>query len=116
VLASIPSRPPQSTDGSAVTGIDGGVSPFGMPFATGTSVEVAQGPHAVNYHSVPGYTFTGASTVAASLDIATTSAGVAVRPVASGRVLAAWPTCNVVVVDHGGGVWVEYVHLQVAVA
>jgi murein DD-endopeptidase MepM/ murein hydrolase activator NlpD len=115
VLASVPSHSPDATSAEAVTGIDGGVSPFGLPFVTGTSIEIAQGPHAVNYRSVPGYTFTGASSVAASLDLATRSAGVAVVPVAAGRVLAAWPECNVVVVDHGGGTWVEYVHLQLAV-
>jgi murein DD-endopeptidase MepM/ murein hydrolase activator NlpD len=114
-LASVPSRSPDATAAEAVTGIGGGVSPFGLPFATGTSIEIAQGPHAVNYRSVPGYSFTGASSVAASLDLATRSAGVAVVPVAAGRVLAAWPECNVVVVDHGGGVWVEYVHLQLTV-
>ncbi|MGA3058098.1 MAG: peptidoglycan DD-metalloendopeptidase family protein, partial [Candidatus Limnocylindrales bacterium] len=114
-LASVPSRSPDATAAEAVTGIDGGVSPFGLPFATGTSIEIAQGPHAVNYRSVPGYTFTGASTVPASLDLATRSAGVAVVPVAAGRVMVAWPECNVLVVDHGGGVWVEYVHLQLAV-
>jgi murein DD-endopeptidase MepM/ murein hydrolase activator NlpD len=105
------------------TGADagvGGVSTYGLPFATGTSMNIAQGPHADNYKSVPGYKFTGAGdvpavAVAASLDLGAPQ-NTAVRPVASGRVIASWPDCNVVIVDHGGGVWAEYVHIQVAVA
>jgi hypothetical protein len=94
----------------------GGVSTYGLPFATGTSIQISQGPHADNYRSVTGgYAFTGAADVPASLDLGAPQ-GAAVKPVASGRVLSAWSDCNVVVVDHGNGVWAEYVHLQVAVS
>lgn len=112
-LASVPSK----SDTAAATDIAGGVggvSTYALPFATGTSISISQGPHADNYRSVPGYSFSGASTVAASLDLGTQT-GVAVLPVTGGRVISAWPACNVVIVDHGSGVWAEYVHLQVAV-
>jgi hypothetical protein len=125
VLAAGPSRSPYPVVGVATTadsadpaiaGGVGGVSTFGLPFATGTSMSISQGPHADNYRSViGGYTFTGAADVPASLDLGTQQ-GVAVKPVSSGRVLSAWPVCNVVVVDQGGGIWAEYVHVQVAVA
>jgi hypothetical protein len=50
----------------------------------------------------------------ASLDLIA-DAGSPVVPLAAGTVLAAWPECQTVLVDHGGGVWVEYVHLAVSV-
>jgi hypothetical protein len=92
----------------------GGVSTYGLPFATGTSINISQGPHAENFSSVPGYQFTGSGDVKASIDLGT-QVGVAIVPVASGRVLSAWPQCNVVIVDHGGGVWAEYIHLNLTV-
>jgi hypothetical protein len=94
--------------------IGGGVSPYALPFATGTSMDIAQGPHAFNYRSVPGYTFSHQDDVLASIDFGV-NANTPAYPVASGRVLNAWPQCHVVVVDHGGGVWAEYVHLNVSV-
>ena len=106
----------ESTADTAIAGGAGGVSTFGLPFATGTSISISQGPHADNYRSViGGYSFTGAANVPASLDLGTQQ-GVAVKPVTSGRVLSAWPVCNVVVVDQGGGIWAEYIHVQVTVA
>jgi len=51
----------------------------------------------------------------ASLDLIA-DAGTPVIPLAAGTVLAAWPECQTVLVDHGRGVWVEYVHLAVSVA
>ena len=120
VLASASSPTTNPMSGSSIAGNStdagvGGVSTYGLPFTAGTSIEIAQGPHADNYRSViGGYSFTGAANVLASLDLAAPQ-GAAVRPVASGRVLSAWPVCNVVVVDHGGGVWAEYVHVQVSV-
>jgi hypothetical protein len=108
------SADPTATDAiaadAAVGGV-GGVSTFGLPFAAGKSINISQGPHADNFASVPGYTFTGSSSVNASLDLGT-QVGVAIEAVASGRVLSAWPQCHVVVVDHGNGVWAEYIHLS----
>ena len=53
----------------------------------------------------------------ASLDIIAIdpAAGTAVLPLAAGTVLAASPACQTVLVDHGNGTWVEYVHLKVSV-
>jgi hypothetical protein len=53
----------------------------------------------------------------ASLDIVAIdpAAGTPVLPLAAGTVLAASPACQTVLVDHGNGTWVEYVHLQVSV-
>ena len=115
-LASTPSQSVDQSRNDSIAGGVGGVSTYGLPFATGTSIQISQGPHADNYRSVTGgYSFTGAGDVAASLDLGALQ-GTAVKPVASGVVLSAWPACNVVVVDHGGGVWAEYVHVQVAVS
>jgi murein DD-endopeptidase MepM/ murein hydrolase activator NlpD len=114
-LAAVPSDSAAATDANVAAG---GVSTLALPFATGTSISISQGPHADNYGSVQGsvvYRFTGQATVPASIDLAANQ-GVAVKPVSAGRVLAAWPVCNVVVVDQGGGVWAEYVHVQVAVS
>jgi hypothetical protein len=112
---------------SAIPAGGGGVSPYALPFQTGTQIAIGPGDgtgpgglHDDNFHSVPGYTLNGAGTNPgdvrdASLDLLTTSAGVPVVPIAPGRVLSAWPECNMVLVDHGSGVWVTYLHLQVAV-
>jgi hypothetical protein len=116
-LAAVPSHSAAPTDPNLAGGA-GGVSTFALPFATGTSIAISGGPHADNYGSVQGsvvYRFTGQATVPASLDLAANQ-GVAVKPVSAGRVLAAWPVCNVVVVDQGGGVWAEYIHVQVSVS
>jgi murein DD-endopeptidase MepM/ murein hydrolase activator NlpD len=110
---------PATADVIADAGGVGGVSAFGLPFATGTRISIVQGPHAANFGSVPGRTSTiwlaGQGTVPASLDLKAPE-GAAVLPVASGRVLSAWPQCHVVVIDHGGGVWAEYVHVRVSVS
>jgi murein DD-endopeptidase MepM/ murein hydrolase activator NlpD len=116
VLASVPpSSGDLSTADVAAAGAAGvgGVSTFGLPFAEGTQISISQGPHADNFASVPGYTFSGGD-VNSSLDFGA-QVGVAVMPVSSGRVLAAWPQCRVVIVDQGGGVWAEYIHLNLAV-
>jgi murein DD-endopeptidase MepM/ murein hydrolase activator NlpD len=116
VVASGSSGSVAPTADVVTTGADagvGGVSTFGLPFATGTQISISQGPHADNFASVPGYQFSGGD-VNSSLDFGT-QVGVAVTPVSSGRVLAAWPQCRVVIVDQGGGVWAEYIHLNLAV-
>jgi len=117
-MASVSSQTADPAASGSLVGGVGGVSTFGLPFATGTYMEVSQGPHNDNFASVPGQTSTiwlsGQASVPASLDLAAPQ-GTAVLPVASGRVLSAWPQCHVVVVDHGGGVWAEYLHVQVAV-
>jgi len=103
------------TTGNAMVAGVGGVSTYGLPFAAGTSVSISKGPHSDNFGSVTGgYSFNGSGDVPASLDLAAPQ-GTAVKPVASGRVLSAWPDCNVVIVDHGDGVWAEYLHIQVTV-
>jgi murein DD-endopeptidase MepM/ murein hydrolase activator NlpD len=123
-LASAPSMASDPTAADAIAGDVGGVggvSTYGLPFVIGTSISISKGPHADNYVSVPGgYTFNGAGNipakaVMASIDLAAPF-NTAVHPVASGRVLQAWPECHVVIVDHGNGVWTEYVHLQVSIA
>jgi Peptidase family M23 len=87
---------------------------FGLPFAAGLSVEVGKnGLHADNMRSVDGgVTFTGQSSVPASIDLWVPS-GTVVYPVAAGIVRSAMARCNVVVIDHAGGVWSEYLHLEV---
>lgn len=91
---------------------------FGLPFATGTLASLGSyGLHDNNFHSMPGgYALAGAGSVTdASLDLLA-PVGTPVIPLADGTVLAAWPECDVVLVDHGGGTWVEYLHLSVDVA
>ncbi len=94
---------------------------WGLPFKTGTPVTLgALGLHDDNFGSMPGvgftYHFSGAGTIQdASLDLLPVGASVPVIPLAPGKVLATWPTCHLVVVDHGNGVWVEYLHIVVAV-
>ena len=114
------SAAPATADVIADAGGAGGVSAFGLPFATGTRISITKGPHSDNYGSVQGpdnvvYWLSGQGSVLASIDLGT-RVGEAVHPVSSGRVLAAWPECNVIVVDHGDGVWAEYVHVVVAVS
>lgn len=94
----------------------------GFPFATGTKVTTgALGVHGDNFacldsrssgdHCAPGYySLAGSEVGDASLDLLAFE-GTAVIPLAPGTVLAASPYCQTVLVDHGSGVWVEYVHL-----
>ena len=92
---------------------------WGLPYAAGTSVSIGpKGLHGENFGSLPGgYTLTGSSSVSeASLDLVVTAPGTPVYPLSSGTVLEAWSGCNVVLVDHGGGTWVEYMHLELTVS
>lgn len=112
--------------GSSDSAEGGGVYQWGLPFRTGTQVKIGEfGLHDDNFGSLlGGYKLNGAGQNAAqggvpdaSLDILTQAGpGTPVIPLASGRVLKAWPACHVVLVDHGDGMWVEYLHLNVAVS
>jgi hypothetical protein len=99
-MASVVTRSADPTSANDIQAGVGGVSAYGLPFAAGTSIEIAQGPHADNFNSVPGYQFSHAGDVPSAIDLAAAQ-GTAVRPVSAGRVLSAWPVCNVVVVDQG---------------
>ena len=110
-------------------------SGFAFPYAAGTVATPGDlRLHDDNFHSLyspasgstkqgPTYNLVGAGDTTttsppgvpdASLDLIA-DAGSPVVPLAAGTVLAAWPECETVLVDHGGGVWVEYVHLAVSV-
>jgi murein DD-endopeptidase MepM/ murein hydrolase activator NlpD len=105
-----------ANDALAMDAEVGGVSPYALPFSTGTSVHIYGGPHADNFRSAPGgYTFSGQADVPASIDMGV-AAGTPAHPIASGRVIVAWSECHLVVVDQGGGVWAAYLHLDVSVS
>lgn len=94
---------------------------WGFPFKTGTVVTLGSfGLHDDNYGSIASsngtFFFDGAGTVMdASLDLLPQGSSVPVIPLASGTVFATWPMCHLAVVDHGGGVLVEYLHINVSV-
>ena len=111
---------PTGAVASASLGLTGGTpaGTFSLPFPAGTIAQIGPfGLHDSNFRSMPGgFTLAGAGTVGdASIDLLA-PAGTPVLPVAAGTVLAVWPTCQVVLVDHSDGTWVEYVHLSVEVA
>jgi hypothetical protein len=79
--------------------------------------------HDDNFRSLPGgFALAGAGSDTATGGVPDASvdllapAGTAVIPLAPGTVIAAWPECDVLLIDHGGGTWVEYLHLSVAVS
>lgn len=117
-----PSAEPNAQAAAPSTGWSGSpaapsIPAFDLPFAAGSLVSLGDfGLHDSNFRSVPGgYTLAGAGSVTdASLDILA-PAGTPVHPLAKGTVLSAWPDCNVVLVDHGGGTWVAYLHIRVEV-
>jgi murein DD-endopeptidase MepM/ murein hydrolase activator NlpD len=97
----------------------------GFPYAAGTQVTTgSKGLHDDNFvcldNQVTGekcttgaYTLAGAGSSGvgtASLDLLAPK-GTPVIPLAPGTVLAASPLCQTILVDHGSGVWVEYVHI-----
>jgi hypothetical protein len=93
---------------------------LGLPFPEGASVSVGpKGVHADNFGSTTGgptgvikFPGDGYKTTPASLDLVATAGG-EVRPVAAGVVISAWTDCDLAVVDHGGGLWSVYVHVDV---
>ena len=91
---------------------------YALPFATGTSVKwgsaTTTGLHPADYPAWPdGTTITQNNTGALDLLAA---AGTAVKPLADGVVKYAWPACEVVLVDHHDGQWVQYLHIDVQVS
>jgi hypothetical protein len=119
------SSTPITGPGAALPGVAGAgaaVSGWSLPFAKGTLVKIgSKGLHADNFGSVPnpaGGTFklNGSSEVEGSLDLVVQSTDTDVYPIGPGKVLEAWSECNVVLVDQGGGTWVEYMHLNLSVA
>ena len=99
---------------------------FAFPYAAGVSVELGRkGLHDTNFscldsrtsgdHCAAGYVpLAGAAATGTAIDLLAAE-GTAVLPLAAGTVLAASPYCQTVLVDHGSGVWVEYVHLNPSV-
>lgn len=89
---------------------------WALPYSTGTQVSLGEsGLHAGNFYSIPGYTFQNVGQPDASLDLgflgATGTSSIPATSLASGKVLATWPACNLVLIDHGNGWWAIYIHL-----
>ncbi len=108
---------------------------FAFPYAAGVVAEAGSlGLHDDNFSYLDdrttsaaagtGYTLSGSGPATgtppgvgdASLDLVVKQPGGPVIPLAAGTVLASSPYCQTVLVDHGGGTWVEYVHLVPSVA
>ena len=123
---------PSALPSAAAVGQPAAVTSFGLPLPAGTLAQLgSKRLHDDNFSSLTGtsglvYTLVGSGADAtsnppgvpdASLDIIAIdpAAGTPVLPLAAGTVLAASPACQTVLVDHGNGTWVEYVHLQVSV-
>lgn len=117
---------------AAAVGQPAAVASFGLPLPAGTIAQLGVNRlHDDNFSSLTGtsglvYTLSGSGTDPtsnppgvpdASLDIIAIdpAAGTPVLPLAAGTVLAASPKCQTVLIDHGNGTWVEYVHLKVSV-
>lgn len=78
-----------------------GYTQCALPGATGAT----QGADATGTQ----YTFDNPTFDQASLDLLSTSP---IEALADGTVLARWDRCHVVLIDHGNGWWVIYLHLQ----
>jgi Peptidase family M23. len=94
---------------------------LGLPFAAGTRITIGEKRlHADNWSSIRAddesstvVRLQGSVSTLASIDLVVPSAGPEVRPIAAGVALVARAACETVIVDHGGGLWSEYIHLDV---
>lgn len=130
-VAPSPSASPATSAAPAVA--SGAV--FAFPYPAGTVVTPgSKGLHDDNFSYLDdraaaspvgtGYTLAGAGLPTAnppgvgdaSLDLVVSKPGIPVIPLAAGTVLASSAYCQTVLVDHGSGSWVEYVHIVPAVA
>jgi hypothetical protein len=98
-----------------------GNSALQLPYPRGTKVSIGfKGLHGENFGSVSddrtGKLYTLRNDMAAdSLDIVLHPGGlgtttIPTTPLRAGVVLAVWKACQVVLIDHGGGLWAIYIH------
>src|SRR5216683_1988653 len=96
---------------------------WALPFPTGTSISIGPfGLHGDNFGSMvdkrTGQVFTfDNQTDNDSLDVLLEpvqpqgTATIPTTSLASGTVLAVWPECQLILIDHGHGWWAVYLHL-----
>lgn len=105
----------------ATTPAGNGTSALQLPFPRGTKVSIGpEGLHGDNFRNISDdrtgklYTLSGPNDHD-SLDIvlhptALGTTTIPTTPLRAGVVLAVWRACQVVLIDHGGGLWAIYVH------
>ncbi len=91
---------------------------WGLPFPAGSTVRVGdEGLHAANWGQLGSYSISNFDVGGPSLDLGygvtpASTGSVPAVSLAAGQVLWVDSVCHIVLIDHGNGWWVEYLHLD----